>query len=216
MAALRPLLLLASLVLAEAANVCLDTCSSWSDGSCDDGGQGSEFALCPLGTDCVDCGFRQVPDPPSSPPFPPSSPPFPPPSSPAQSSHPPYTRVFLWTGIVAAVLYAVRWLHDTFIPGSPPSPAPPISSPPQPISPPSQPPPSPPSLPCIGSLAEGRTIRNGPIGNQWCYNVGISPSVVGTQADREKCEGAYLDPATALSTPSNSYPYDCSGGCKLC
>mmetsp|Transcript_9959 Transcript_9959/g.30545 ORF Transcript_9959/g.30545 Transcript_9959/m.30545 type:complete len:155 (-) Transcript_9959:243-707(-) len=131
--------------------------------------------------------------PPSSPPPPPSSPPW-------------YVQVWQLTGIIAAVYYTIRSLLDVLSWG-PSSPPPPVSSPL---------PPSPPSPPCIDNLAEGRTIRNGPIGNQWCYNLGVSPSVVESPSNREKCEGAYLDPATALSAPPNSYPYDCSGGCKLC
>ena len=41
-----------------------------SDSSCDDGGPGSEFAICQLGTDCSDCGARFVANrpPPASPP----------------------------------------------------------------------------------------------------------------------------------------------------
>ena len=37
---------------------CTDTCSDAFDGWCDDGGPGSDFALCGLGTDCADCGTR--------------------------------------------------------------------------------------------------------------------------------------------------------------
>ena len=33
-------------------------CAFASDGVCDDGGSGSETALCIIGTDCVDCGAR--------------------------------------------------------------------------------------------------------------------------------------------------------------
>ena len=52
--------------------ICLDTCGGYAlvgdetltevlyhdDQHCDDGGDGSEFATCPLGTDCTDCGPR--------------------------------------------------------------------------------------------------------------------------------------------------------------
>jgi len=38
--------------------VCLESCSHSSDGDCDDGGAGSEFDICPLGSDCTDCGDR--------------------------------------------------------------------------------------------------------------------------------------------------------------
>lgn len=30
------------------------------DGHCDDGGPGSDYAACPLGTDCADCGKRGI------------------------------------------------------------------------------------------------------------------------------------------------------------
>ena len=35
---------------------CTDTCYSASDGACDDGGTGAEFATCAGGSDCDDCG----------------------------------------------------------------------------------------------------------------------------------------------------------------
>lgn len=40
------------------SNVCADgTCDEYAaDGFCDDGGPGSEFSVCPLGSDCTDCG----------------------------------------------------------------------------------------------------------------------------------------------------------------
>lgn len=37
---------------------CSNECPFAGDGACDDGGPGSEFDLCPLGTDCDDCGQR--------------------------------------------------------------------------------------------------------------------------------------------------------------
>ena len=37
---------------------CRRTCDHSDDGSCDDGGTGSSTALCPLGSDCDDCGVR--------------------------------------------------------------------------------------------------------------------------------------------------------------
>ena len=37
---------------------CIDTCQFASDGACDDGGPGSQFSVCELGTDCTDCGPR--------------------------------------------------------------------------------------------------------------------------------------------------------------
>lgn len=41
--------------------ICLETCAYSGDGECDDGGEGSDTALCVLGTDCTDCGPRGVP-----------------------------------------------------------------------------------------------------------------------------------------------------------
>jgi len=40
------------------ATVCSETCGYSGDGDCDDGGEGAEFNLCEVGTDCVDCGSR--------------------------------------------------------------------------------------------------------------------------------------------------------------
>ncbi|MGD2109828.1 MAG: hypothetical protein PVI86_10585 [Phycisphaerae bacterium] len=37
---------------------CTDTCQFAFDGTCDDGGPGSSYSLCELGTDCSDCGPR--------------------------------------------------------------------------------------------------------------------------------------------------------------
>ena len=37
---------------------CSNTCSSSGDGECDDGGPGSLYDVCALGTDCDDCGPR--------------------------------------------------------------------------------------------------------------------------------------------------------------
>ena len=51
------------------------------DGVCDDGGQGSFYDICLLGSDCADCGTRDY-FPPSSPPQPPQRPPPPPPAKP--------------------------------------------------------------------------------------------------------------------------------------
>lgn len=53
-------------------------CAYPADGECDDGGPGSEWSGCVLGTDCSDCGDRCIPSPPPAPPSPPS-PPFSPP-----------------------------------------------------------------------------------------------------------------------------------------
>jgi len=73
------------------------------DGMCDDGGAGSEYASCPYGDDCWDCGPRHFypPSPPPAPPPrapppvpPPPAPPLPtpppPPTSPSPSPPPPY------------------------------------------------------------------------------------------------------------------------------
>lgn len=45
--------------LMPAANGCNDECDFAEDELCDDGGPGSANNLCPLGTDCTDCGSRQ-------------------------------------------------------------------------------------------------------------------------------------------------------------
>jgi hypothetical protein len=37
---------------------CLETCRYAGDGECDDGGPGSLYSVCELGTDCADCGPR--------------------------------------------------------------------------------------------------------------------------------------------------------------
>lgn len=37
---------------------CTNTCEYADDGDCDDGGSGSDYSLCELGTDCADCGPR--------------------------------------------------------------------------------------------------------------------------------------------------------------
>ncbi len=41
--------------------LCDDTCEFAMDGECDDGGPGSMFDVCDLGTDCSDCGPRPAP-----------------------------------------------------------------------------------------------------------------------------------------------------------
>ena len=41
--------------------VCDNTCKSPGDAECDDGGEGSDFDRCDLGTDCDDCGPRTIP-----------------------------------------------------------------------------------------------------------------------------------------------------------
>ena len=37
---------------------CTNTCSTSHDGECDDGGPGSLYSICTLGSDCSDCGVR--------------------------------------------------------------------------------------------------------------------------------------------------------------
>ena len=69
---------------------CENVCTYPADGYCDDGGVGSQYADCDLGTDCDDCGSRSgfpgnppspplMPAPPLMPPAPPTLPPLPPP-----------------------------------------------------------------------------------------------------------------------------------------
>ena len=53
---------------------CEESCYFSSDGRCDDGGEGSAFAACEIGTDCADCGPRFYFPPPSPPPPPPPTP----------------------------------------------------------------------------------------------------------------------------------------------
>jgi len=56
-----------------ALSACENTCHYASDTECDDGGSGAEFAVCGLGSECVDCGPRLVSPPPSPKPKPPPS-----------------------------------------------------------------------------------------------------------------------------------------------
>jgi trypsin len=71
---------------------CDDGCTYSNDDECDDGGCGSMFSLCALGTDCSDCGSRRVPTTPS-PSIAQSAPPRPPPlaspTTPAAAPPPP-------------------------------------------------------------------------------------------------------------------------------
>ena len=60
---------------AEKIPTCENFCGEGPDNDCDDGGPGSEFSSCELGSDCQDCGDRTtIPSPPSLPPAP-SAPP---------------------------------------------------------------------------------------------------------------------------------------------
>lgn len=47
---------------------CTDTCAFARNGACDDGGEGSLYSRCELGTDCADCGARDTSAPPPPPP----------------------------------------------------------------------------------------------------------------------------------------------------
>eukprot|EP00966_Prymnesium_polylepis_P217420 5032093-Prymnesium_polylepis.1 len=51
---------------------CTEACQYAMDGFCDDGGGGSQYSDCYLGSDCTDCGARVMP--PSVPPLPPRPP----------------------------------------------------------------------------------------------------------------------------------------------
>ena len=42
------------------ASLCTETCEWASDGDCDDGGPGTEHSSCAVGTDCTDCGVREL------------------------------------------------------------------------------------------------------------------------------------------------------------
>ena len=56
------ILLVAAMAIAVSnqvvAGFCTNTCTYSTDGGCDDGGRGSEFSSCDIGTDCIDCGTR--------------------------------------------------------------------------------------------------------------------------------------------------------------
>ncbi len=54
---LRSLLHIVAVGLSVGA-LCGDTCGWANDGECDDGGEGSAYSVCDLGTDCTDCGPR--------------------------------------------------------------------------------------------------------------------------------------------------------------
>ena len=47
-------------IAATKTTKCENTCKWKRDGGCDDGGAGSTFSICPLGTDCADCGSRSI------------------------------------------------------------------------------------------------------------------------------------------------------------
>ena len=130
--------------------LCTNTCQHHGgplELTCDDGGEGSAYSDCELGTDCDDCnGPRAVPPPPPTPPLapPPASPPPAapsPPSAPSPPHMPPRPPA----------------APPSKPPSGPPKPPPPPSAPPQPPAPPHPPqspppPPAPPplSLRCCG------------------------------------------------------------------
>ena len=57
---LKILLLITSISLITAAQLCSDACDYRQDGSCDDGGPNAEYKGCRLGSDCMDCGVRNA------------------------------------------------------------------------------------------------------------------------------------------------------------
>ena len=65
-------------LLGTVHSLCTDNdmvCIWTNDAACDDGGPGSMYSACPIGTDCTDCGPRI--EPPPAPPNPPQPPGFP-------------------------------------------------------------------------------------------------------------------------------------------
>ena len=118
----------------QQTTTCGNSCNFQQDGMCDDGGYGSQYALCTFGSDCIDCGPRTLCAPPQLTASPPPPPPLPrpPPPPPFPSLNPP-------------------------APSPPPalpyhSPPPPPPLPPPPL--PSPNPPPPPSLPFEPTLLE--------------------------------------------------------------
>ena len=71
--------LLIAALLSQATAQCGESCYYSSDMDCDDGGEGSEYNFCTLGSDCIDCGQRgdispSAPPPPAPPIWPPHGP----------------------------------------------------------------------------------------------------------------------------------------------
>ena len=85
---------------------CEESCRFSSDGICDDGGEGSAFAACEIGTDCVDCGPRLDLPPPS--PYPPGDAPRPP----QPSQPPPPVPAYLATTVVELRQLWMQALRD--------------------------------------------------------------------------------------------------------
>jgi len=147
---------------APTRGLCSNTCYADHDERCDDGGKESDFAQCALGTDCADCGPRNVPPMPpklkrnfgQSPRLPP-----PPPLAPPPPAMPPRQPDVACTpmnqtdsSIVKCLPWCVRRPLDfcgrcdcqgcpTFVCPSPPpfSPPSPPTSPAPPLIPPSLP-----------------------------------------------------------------------------
>ena len=134
---LARIIFLAMLVGFTSAQTCTDMCDFASDGACDDGGPGSEWSDCTLGTDCTDCSPRMSPPSPSPPPPSPSPPPpspSPPPPRPPRPSPPPPSP------------------PPSQPPPSPPPPSPP-PLPPPPLPPPPSPQPYPPGTAAVSNSA---------------------------------------------------------------
>ena len=98
---------------------CTETCLYTSDGFCDDGGPGSHFVFCDLGTDCTDCGLRGSVASQLSWPLPPSPPP------PQTAGMEPFGRHLNRSSANSRRLYHIR---------PPPAPAAASASPPPPAS----------------------------------------------------------------------------------
>ena len=133
---------------------CNNNCLYANDGECDDGGLGSEFSECNIGTDCDDCNFRTMYPPPSptsllpspmspspmspppiitypnptSPPPNPMSPPLPSPTS------PPLSPMSLSSTSPSPMIMSPNPTSPPPSPMSPPLPSP-TSPPPSPTSP---------------------------------------------------------------------------------
>ena len=100
------LALAAHLATAQCDGANDESCSYASDDACDDGGPGSEYSVCALGTDCTDCGRGGDGDSTSSSPPPPPPPdPSPPPPSPSPPPTPPAGAPIVWTGTLKATHY---------------------------------------------------------------------------------------------------------------
>jgi len=195
---------------------CTNTCPTASDGWCDDGGTflsgGSQsvFNSCALGTDCIDCGPRNMfpPEPPPEPPQPPPLPPASPPSSPSPSLPPAPPPV--------SPLSPPSPPLPPHMPPTKPPPLPPCVPPPLPPStplPPLSPPPhpatpsyAPPSLPLRSSREQ--TAAGLSVGAIAGLSIGVSLAVIGLVAyalRRRMCQ--LKDALLVEGTPSDSYAH---------